>query len=50
MEQKVSEGAIFKVNKGRAFAVTIKFRNDTVYLGNKDNDVKYFLDRWEIVK
>lgn len=31
-------------------SLNIKFRNDTVYLGNKDHDVSYFLNNWGIIK
>ncbi len=50
LEKKVHEKAILEVNNKTAYRVNIKFRDNTVYLGNKDHDVSYFLNNWGIIK
>lgn len=50
LEKKVHEKAILDVNNKTAYRVNIKFRDNTVYLGNKDHDVSYFLNNWGIIK
>jgi hypothetical protein len=50
LEKKVHEKAILEVNQKTAYRVNIKFRDNTVYLGNKEHDVSYFLNNWGIIK
>ena len=50
MERKVHEKAILEVGHGKRYRVNIKFRNEKVYLGNKDNEMEYFLDNWSLIK
>lgn len=50
MEKKVHEKAILEVNHGKRYRVNIKFRNNTVYLGNKSHDMNYYLNNWSLIK
>lgn len=50
MEKKVHEKAILEVGHGKRYRVNIKFRNGNIYLGNKDNEMNYFLNNWDIIK
>lgn len=50
IEKKVHEKAILEVGQGKRYRVNIKFRNDRVYLGNKEHEMGYFLDNWNSIK
>ncbi|MEK7106058.1 MAG: winged helix-turn-helix domain-containing protein [Patescibacteria group bacterium] len=50
MEKKVSEKVILEVGHGKRYRVNIKFRNGNIYLGNKENEMNYFLNNWSIIK
>ena len=50
VERKIKERAISAVNNNTGYALTVKFRNDKVYLGNIDHEMGYFLDNWSLIK
>lgn len=50
MEKKVHERAILEVGHGKRYRVNIKFRGGNIYLGNKDNEMNYYLNNWDIIK
>ena len=50
MEKKLFEKAILEVGHGKRYRVNIKVRGNFVYLGNKEHDMNYFLNRWNIIK
>ncbi len=50
VEKKVHEKAILEVGHGKRYRVNIKFREDIVYLGNKEHEMGYFLDNWDLIK
>ncbi|MBI2990400.1 MAG: winged helix-turn-helix domain-containing protein [Candidatus Magasanikbacteria bacterium] len=50
VERKIKERAISAVNNNTGYALTVKFRNDKVYLGNIDHEMGYFLDNWNLIK
>ncbi len=50
IEKKVHEKAILEVGQGKRYRVNIKFRNDHVYLGNKEHEMGYFLDNWNSIR
>lgn len=50
MEKKVHEKAILEVGHGKRYRVNIKFRNNNIYLGNKEHEMNYYLNNWEIIK
>ena len=50
MEKKVHEKAIIDVASYDKYRVKIDIRDDKVYLGNRQHDMSYYLDRWDIIK
>ena len=50
VEKKIKEGAIFVVNNKTGYALSIKFRDGKFYLGNKNHEMGYFLDNWNLIK
>lgn len=50
VEKKVHEKAILEVGHGKRYRVNIKFREGRIYLGNKDHEMGYFLDNWNLIK
>ena len=50
MEKKVHEKAILEVGNGERYRINIKLRGPDVFIGNKDNQVNYFLNKWSIIK
>ena len=50
VEKKIKEGAIFAVNNKTGYALSIKFRDGKFYLGNKNHEMGYFLDNWNLIK
>lgn len=50
MERKVHEKAILEINKNKNYRVTISIREKKIYLGNRDHNMSYFLDNWDIIK
>ncbi len=50
VEKKINEGGIFSVNDKTGYALSIKFRDGKFYLGNKDHEMGYFLDNWNLIK
>jgi hypothetical protein len=50
VEKKIKEGAIFAVNNKTGYALSVKFRDNKIYLGNRDHDMGYFLDNWGLIK
>ncbi len=50
MEKKMHDGAILEILNGTKYRVSIKFRNEKVYLGNMDHEMGYYLDNWSLIK
>ena len=50
VEKSIEEEFIHVVGKGKLYRITIKRRDDKVYLGRKENDVSYYLNRWDVIK
>lgn len=50
MEKKVHEKAIREVGHGKRYRVNIKFRNNSIYLGNMNNEMDYYLNNWSLIK
>ena len=49
VEKKINEGAIYPVNE-KGFSVSIKSKEGKIYLGNKDYEIGYFLNNWDLIK
>jgi hypothetical protein len=50
MERKVHEKAILEINKNKNYRVNISIRDKKIYLGNRDHEMSYFLNNWDIIK
>jgi hypothetical protein len=50
IERKIKEGAIFAVNNKTGYALSVKVRDEKIYLGNKNHEMGYFLDNWNLIK
>lgn len=50
MEKKVHEKAILEILNGKRYRINIKVRDNKVYLGNKEHEMNYYLNNWEIIK
>lgn len=50
MEKQLTEGNILKVNQNKHYVVSIKIRDNKIYLGNLNNCIDYFVDNWKIIK
>jgi Holliday junction resolvase len=50
IEKSIEEEFINVVGKGKLYRITIKRRNQKVYLGRRENDVSYYINRWDIIK
>ena len=50
MEKKVHEKAILDIVSYDKYRVKIDLRDDKVYLGNRQHEMSYFLNKWDIIK
>ncbi len=50
IEKSIEEEFIHIVGKGKLYRITVKKRDGKVYLGRRENDVSYYLNRWDIIK
>lgn len=50
IEKSIEEEFIHIVGSGKLYRITIKKRDGKVYLGRRENDVSYYMNRWDIIK
>jgi len=50
IEKKIKENAIFAVNNKSGYALSVKVRGEKIYLGNKNFELGYFLNNWNLIK
>lgn len=50
IERKIKEGAIFAVNNKTGYALSVKIREEKIYLGNKNHEMGYFVNNWGLIK
>jgi len=50
IEKRIKQGSIFTVNNKTGYALSIKFRDGKFYLGNKNHEMGYFLNNWDLIK
>jgi len=50
MEKKVAEKAIIYVQGYKKYRVKIDIRDDKIYLGNRNHEIKYYLNNWDVIK
>jgi hypothetical protein len=50
MEKKVFEKAILEINNGKTYRVNISIRDDAIYLGNRNHEMRFYKNNWSIIK
>ncbi len=50
IEKSIEEEFIHVVGNGKLYRITIKKREGNICLGRNENDVSYYLNRWDIIK
>lgn len=50
LEKAIEQEFIHVVGKGELYRITITRRDGKIYLGRRDNEVSYYLNRWDIIK
>lgn len=50
MERKVKEGGITETAKKTKYRVSISVRDAKIFLGNRNHEMSYFLNEWDIIK
>lgn len=50
IEKKIKERAIFAVNNKTGYALSVKVREGKIYLGNRNHEMGYFLNNWNLIK
>jgi hypothetical protein len=49
MEKKIKEGVLLPIKNYDKYRVNIRLREDKIYLGNKNHEVSYYLNNWDII-
>lgn len=50
MEKKLTEKAIHYVQSYKKYRVKIDIREEKIYLGNRNHEMNYYLNNWEVIK
>lgn len=50
VEKAIEQEFVHVVGEGKLYRITITRRQDKIYLGRRENDVSYYLNRWEVIK
>jgi hypothetical protein len=50
MEKKVTQKAIHNVKSQEKYRVKIDERDDKIFLGNREHEMRYYLNNWAIIK
>jgi Holliday junction resolvase len=50
IEKNINQKNILVINKETRYRVNIKIRDGKLYLGNKENDMSYFMNNWNLIK
>jgi hypothetical protein len=50
IEKSIEGEFIHVVGDGKLYRITMKKRDGKIYLGRKDNDVTYYLNKWDAIK
>jgi len=48
--KNVSQKNILAINKDTRYRLNIRVRDDKLYLGNKENEMSYYMNNWDLVK
>jgi len=49
MEKKIKEGAIREIRQGTSWRVAVSFHENKVYIGNRQHDMTYYLNNWDVI-
>jgi len=49
MEKKIKEGGIREIRQGTSWRVSVSFHEDKVYIGNRQHDMTYYLNNWDVI-
>jgi hypothetical protein len=50
MQKFLDQKTILSVNKKTRYRVNISLRDGKIYLGNQNNEVSYYLSKWNLIK
>lgn len=50
VEKLVDQKIILEVGHGKRYRINIRVRGNDIYLGNKDNNMNYYLNNWDLIK
>lgn len=50
IEKSIEQEFIHTVGRGKIYRITVRINTNKIYVGRKDNDVSYYLNRWEGLK
>lgn len=50
IEKAIEQEFVHVVGKGKLYRITITRRQGKIYLGRRENEVSYYLNRWDIIK
>ncbi len=50
VEQKVHEKVILELNNGNTQRVNIRMWESKIFLGNKEHEMGYYFNNWDIIK
>jgi len=50
LEKAIEQDFVNVVGKGKLYRIRITKRQNKIFLGRRENDVTYYLNRWEVIK
>lgn len=50
IQKNIDQKNILVINKNTRYRVNIRIRDDKLYLGNKENEMSYFMNNWGLIK
>ena len=50
IQKNIDQQNIRVIDKGQRYRVNMSIRDDKLYLGNRDNEMSYFINNWNLIK
>ncbi len=50
IEKNIQQKNILSVAKGQRYRINLSIRDEKLYLGNKNNDVSFYFNNWDLIK
>ena len=50
IQKNIDQKNILVINKGKKYRVNIRIREGKLFLGNKENDMSYYMNNWSSIK